>query len=94
MVADDLPVSVGIRHLPHKARVTMTMPARQCPRCQTVLVPGALHTTIEGEGIAGIPVKGSNRVRWEGDGGPYRVTAYRCPSCGAVEFAATERPGS
>jgi hypothetical protein len=67
-----------------------------CPRCQVAMSPGALRNTIRSSWWHGLTptVAGSNRVRWEGDSGPYRVSAYRCPSCGLVELAATERPSS
>jgi hypothetical protein len=60
------------------------------------MVPGALRDTTRSPWwhVFSPTVAGSNRARWEGDGGPYRVTAYRCPSCGAVELSATERPGT
>jgi hypothetical protein len=69
---------------------------RPCPRCNAAMTPGQLRTTTRGSFWVnwGWAVAGSNRVRWEGDGGPYRVAAFRCPSCGVVEMAATERPGS
>jgi hypothetical protein len=53
---------------------------------------GTLRTRIESGFGYWFAVAGSNRVRWTGDGETYRVTAYRCPSCGCVEMAATERP--
>jgi hypothetical protein len=66
--------------------------SRLCPQCQEVMTSGALRTSIESGFGHWLAVTGSNRVRWKGDGGPYRVIAYRCPSCGIVELAATERP--
>src|SRR5262245_53190195 len=73
----------------------MSEQTRPCPRCQVAMTPGQLRTTTRGSlwHNWGWAVTGSNRVRWEGDGGPYRVAAFRCPTCGAVEMAATERPG-
>jgi hypothetical protein len=65
---------------------------RLCLRCQEAMTPGALRTTIESGFGHLFAVAGSNRVRWTGEGGPYRVIAYRCPSCGVVELAGTERP--
>jgi hypothetical protein len=56
------------------------------------MASGALRTRIEGGFGYWFAVAGSNRVRWTGDGGPYRLAAYRCPSCGVVELVATERP--
>jgi hypothetical protein len=68
--------------------------ARLCPRCQVAMTAGALRTTTRSSWWPSFwgAVAGSNRVQWEGDDGPYRVAAHRCPSCGAVELAATERP--
>jgi hypothetical protein len=65
--------------------------ARLCPRCQQPMASGTLRTRIESGFGHWFAVAGSNRVRWTGEDGPYRVTAYRCPSCGAVELTATER---
>jgi hypothetical protein len=66
----------------------MSEQTRPCPRCQEAMTPGQLQTTTRES------LWHSNRVRWEGDGGPYRVAAFRCSACGVVEMAATERPGS
>jgi predicted RNA-binding Zn-ribbon protein involved in translation (DUF1610 family) len=65
---------------------------RLCPRCQEAMTSRALRTSVQSGLGYWLAVIGSNRVRWKGEGGPYRVTAYRCPSCGIVELAATERP--
>jgi hypothetical protein len=74
----------GVNEVPEQPRL--------CPRCQQPMASGALRTRIESGFGDWLAVAGSNRVRWAGDGGPYRVTAYRCPSCGVVELKATERP--
>lgn len=55
------------------------------------MIAGALRTPYAGRG-GGNWLAYNLRARWEGEGGPYRVNAFRCPSCGSVEFAATERP--
>jgi hypothetical protein len=68
----------------------MTESTRSCPRCQARMTAGALRTPYGGG--YGYGMGASWRARWEGEGGPYRVVAYRCPSCGAVELAGTERP--
>src|SRR6266851_1516369 len=65
---------------------------RTCPRCHEAMTSGALRTSIQSGFGYWLAVIGSNRMRWTEDDGPYRVIAYRCPSCGVVELTATERP--
>jgi hypothetical protein len=70
-------------------RLTYRSNPRECPRCHQAMAPWSLRTRIESGFGYWFAVAGSNWVRWAGDGETYRVTAYRCPSSGAVELAAT-----